>query len=124
MNIQLTYRLAAPTGRAAKRITEGTGRFALTIHRLLEFDAATENFHAMNKMHLQLDFLIIDEASMIDIFLAHAILKAMPFTGHLIFIGDVDQLPSVGAGNFLNDLIASKKVTHYSAQRNFSASAR
>ena len=56
---------------------------------------------------------------MIDIFLAHAILKAMPFTGHLIFIGDVDQLPSVGAGNFLNDLIASAKITTIRLKRNF-----
>ena len=64
----------------------------------------------MNKMPLQLIFLIIDEASMIDIFLAHAILKAMPLTAHLVFIGDVDQLPSVGAGNFLNDLIASDEI--------------
>lgn len=103
----LSYKLAAPTGRAAKRITEGTGKFALTIHRLLEFDAATRKFSRNEQNALQLDYLIIDEASMIDIFLAHAIAKAMPFTGHLILIGDVDQLPSVGAGNFLNDLIAS-----------------
>ncbi len=107
---KLIYKLAAPTGRAAKRITEGTGKFALTIHRLFEFDAATRGFSRNEQNALQLDFLIIDEASMIDIFLAHAILKAIPFTGHLIFIGDVDQLPSVGAGNFLNDLIASKKI--------------
>ena len=59
---------------------------------------------------LKLDFLIIDEASMIDIFLAHSLLKAVPFHAHVLFIGDVDQLPSVGAGNFLNDLIASQKV--------------
>ncbi len=106
----LSYKLAAPTGRAAKRITEGTGRFALTIHRLLEFDAMSRGFSRNEQNALQLDYLIIDEASMIDIFLAHAILKAMPFTGHLILIGDVDQLPSVGAGNFLNDLIASGKI--------------
>lgn len=107
---KLSYKLAAPTGRAAKRITEGTGRFALTIHRLLEFDAASKGFSRNEQNALQLDYLIIDEASMIDIFLAHAILKAMPSTGHLILIGDVDQLPSVGAGNFLNDVIASQKV--------------
>lgn len=107
---KFSYKLAAPTGRAAKRITEGTGRFALTIHRLLEFDAATRGFSRNEQNALPLDYLIIDEASMIDIFLAHAILKAMPFTGHLILIGDIDQLPSVGAGNFLNDLIVSQKV--------------
>ena len=116
---KLSYKLAAPTGRAAKRITEGTGRFALTIHRLLEFDVTTRGFTRNEQNALQLDFLIIDEASMIDIFLAHAILKAMPFSGHLILIGDVDQLPSVGAGNFLNDLIASKTVTHYPLKSDF-----
>lgn len=108
---KLSYRLAAPTGRAAKRITQGTGKLAVTIHRLLEFDVATRGFSRNEQNALQLDFLIIDEASMIDIFLAHSILKAMPYHGHLILIGDVDQLPSVGAGNFLNDVIASKKIT-------------
>ena len=107
---QITYRLAAPTGRAAKRITEGTGRQAATIHRLLEFDFVTRGFVRNEQNALKLDFLIIDEASMIDIFLAHSLLKAVPFHAHILFIGDVDQLPSVGAGNFLNDLIASQKV--------------
>jgi exodeoxyribonuclease V alpha subunit len=108
---RLVYKLAAPTGRAAKRITEGTGKFALTIHRLLEFDVASRNFTKNEQNAIQTDYIIIDEASMIDIFLAHAILKGTPFNGHLVFIGDIDQLPSVGAGNFLNDLIASNKVT-------------
>jgi len=106
---ELIYRLAAPTGRAAKRIIEGTGRHAVTIHRLLEFDFMNYNFTYNETNALKLDFLIIDEASMIDIFLAHAILKALPLRAHIIFIGDVDQLPSVGAGNFLNDLIASER---------------
>ena len=75
---RVKYKLAAPTGRAAKRIIEGTGKFATTIHRLLEFDGASMKF-TYNEYHaLKLDFLIIDEASMIDIFLAHAILKAVP----------------------------------------------
>lgn len=108
---RLVYKLAAPTGRAAKRINEGTGKFALTIHRLLEFDVASRNFTKNEQNAIQTDYLIIDEASMIDVFLAHAIMKATPFNGHIVFIGDVDQLPSVGAGNFLNDLIASNKVT-------------
>jgi len=108
---KLVYRLAAPTGRAAKRITQSTAKMAVTIHRLLEFDVVSRSFARNEQNALQLNFLIIDEASMIDIFLAHSILKAMPYTGHLILIGDVDQLPSVGAGNFLNDLIASKKIT-------------
>lgn len=107
---RVSYKLAAPTGRAAKRIIEGTGKFAMTIHRLLEFDVNTMSFTHNEQNALKLDFLIIDEASMIDIFLAHAILKALPNKAHLVLIGDVDQLPSVGAGNFLNDLISSHKV--------------
>ncbi len=107
---KLSYRLAAPTGRAAKRITQSTGKIALTIHRLLEFDVATRGFSRNEQNALQLDFLIVDEASMIDVFLAHSLLKALPFSAHLVLIGDIDQLPSVGAGNFLNDLIASTKV--------------
>ncbi len=105
------YKLAAPTGRAAKRMIEGTGRFALTIHRLLEFDASTMTFGHNETNALPVDFLILDEASMIDIFLANALLKAVPFNAHVLFIGDVDQLPSVGAGNFLNDLIDSEKAS-------------
>lgn len=107
---KFTYRLASPTGRAAKRMSESTGKFALTIHRLLEFDVASRGFSRNDRNALVLDFLIIDEASMIDVFLANAILKALPYTAHLVLIGDVDQLPSVGAGNFLNDLIASNKI--------------
>lgn len=107
---KLQYRLAAPTGRAAKRITQGTGRAAVTLHRLLEFDFTTRSFTHHEQNALKLDFLIIDEASMIDIFLAHAVLKALPYHAHVVFIGDIDQLPSVGAGNFLNDLIASSYV--------------
>lgn len=106
----VAYKLAAPTGRAAKRITESTGRPALTIHRLLEFDFATHRFTKNEHNSLKLDMLIIDEASMIDVYMAHAILKAVPFAAHVLFIGDIDQLPSVGPGNFLNDLIASERV--------------
>lgn len=105
-----TYKLAAPTGRAAKRITESTGRLAFTIHRLLDFSPQTMSFSYHEHHALKLEFLIIDEASMIDIFLAHALLKAVPWNAHLVFIGDVDQLPAVGAGNFLCDLIESKKI--------------
>ncbi len=104
------YKLAAPTGRAAKRITESTRKHASTLHRLLEFDAGSLGFTRNEHNALPLDFLIVDEASMIDIFLAHALIKALPHSAHLILLGDVDQLPSVGAGNFLNDLIASKTV--------------
>ena len=103
----MQYKLAAPTGRAAKRIIEGTGRFAVTLHRLLEMDVTTKKFTYNETNALKLDFLIIDEASMIDIFLAHAILKALPDNAHVVFIGDIDQLPSVGPGNVLNDIISS-----------------
>jgi len=106
----LQYSLAAPTGRAAKRMFEGTGRNALTLHRLLEFNFETRSFTRNEQNALKLDFLIVDEASMIDIFLAHALLKALPLDAHLLLIGDVDQLPSVGAGNFLNDVIESEKA--------------
>ncbi len=107
---KLTYRLAAPTGRAAKRITEGTGENALTLHRLLEFDVSTMSFSHNEHNALKLDFLIVDEASMIDVFLARSLLRALPYNAHLVLLGDVDQLPSVGAGNFLNDIIASTIV--------------
>jgi exodeoxyribonuclease V alpha subunit len=107
----VSYKLAAPTGRAAKRIFESTGRHAETIHRLLEFDVASMGFKHNETNSLKLDFLIIDEASMIDIFLAYAILKALPNQAHLVLIGDIDQLPSVGAGNVLSDLIASQKIS-------------
>jgi len=111
------YLLAAPTGRAAKRMMQTTGRPAVTLHRLLEFDPAVMRF-SHNELHpLKTSFVIVDEASMIDIFLAHALLKAVPEKAHLLFIGDVDQLPSVGPGNFLRDLIdtgiiACTKLTH------------
>lgn len=103
----LVYKLAAPTGRAAKRITESTKRPASTLHRLLEFDFSSMQFGRNEHNPLQLDFLIVDEASMLDLFLAYAVVKAVPPTAHLIFIGDTDQLPAVGAGNFLHDLIQS-----------------
>ena len=106
----LIYRLAAPTGRAAKRMMEGTGRHALTLHRLLDFDVSTMSFKHHENNALKAHFLIVDEASMIDIFLANALLKALPLYVHLILIGDGDQLPSVGAGNILKDIIKSTKI--------------
>ncbi len=107
---KVTYKLTAPTGRAAKRMTESTSKPATTIHRLLEFDPSTMRFTKNEQSALALDFLIIDEASMIDVFLANSILKSLPEHAHLILIGDIDQLPSVGAGNVLGDIIASKKI--------------
>lgn len=116
---RVKYSLAAPTGRAAKRITEGTGRPASTIHRLLDFDVSTMSFRYNESHPLAVDFLIVDEASMIDVFLASALIKALPLSAHLVLIGDIDQLPSVGAGNFLHDMIASKKVTTISLKHIF-----
>jgi exodeoxyribonuclease V alpha subunit len=103
----IRYKLAAPTGRAAKRILEGTGRHATTLHRLLEYNQATMGFKYDASNALPAEVIIIDESSMIDIFLAHSVLKAVPHTAHVVLIGDSNQLPSVGAGNFLHDCIAS-----------------
>ncbi|HLW73298.1 MAG TPA: ATP-dependent RecD-like DNA helicase [Candidatus Babeliales bacterium] len=116
---RVKYSLAAPTGRAAKRITEGTGRPAYTLHRLLDFDVSTMSFKHNESHPLAVDFLIVDEASMIDIFLAGALIKALPTSAHLVLIGDIDQLPSVGAGNFLHDMIASKKFVTISLKHIF-----
>jgi exodeoxyribonuclease V alpha subunit len=107
---KVRFKLAAPTGRASKRMFEGTGRSAETLHRLLEFKPEIMGFARNEYNALELDYLIIDEASMIDTFLMHSIMRAMPDKAHLILLGDIDQLPSVGAGNVLNDLIESKKV--------------
>ncbi|MDF1827585.1 MAG: ATP-dependent RecD-like DNA helicase [Legionellaceae bacterium] len=107
----LRINLCAPTGRAAKRLTETTQLEAKTIHRLLEFDMKTYGFkHNQNNL-LDLDVLIIDEASMIDIVLLNHLLKALPLDAAVIFVGDIDQLPSVGSGAVLADMIASKTIT-------------
>ena len=98
--------LAAPTGRAAQRLAETTGGFASTIHRLLKFDAASGGFTANEQAPLATDFLVVDEASMLDTRLAAALVQAVPSRAHLLLVGDTDQLPSVGAGNVLKDLIA------------------
>ncbi|HWZ95927.1 MAG TPA: AAA family ATPase [Opitutaceae bacterium] len=98
--------LAAPTGRAAQRLAETTGGFASTIHRLLKYDAATGGFTANENTPLATDFLVVDEVSMLDARLAAALLQAVPARAHLLLVGDTDQLPSVGAGNVLKDLIA------------------
>lgn len=100
--------LAAPTGRAAKRLSEATGREAATIHRLLEFSPAAGGFQRNEQKPLTADCLIVDEASMLDALLAHHLLKAVAPKTTVIFVGDVDQLPSVGAGNVLQDIIASE----------------
>ncbi len=103
----LKVKLSAPTGRAAKRMSETTGHEAKTIHRLLEFSFQKGGFQRNEKNPLNCDLLIIDEASMIDSILMYRLLSAVPFGAVLILAGDVNQLPSVGPGNVLNDIIAS-----------------
>jgi exodeoxyribonuclease V alpha subunit len=98
--------LAAPTGRAAQRLAETTGGFASTIHRLLKYDPGA-GFTANESHPLATDFLIVDEASMLDTRLASALMQAVPSRAHLLLVGDTDQLPSVGPGNVLQDLIAA-----------------
>jgi len=104
---KISFKLAAPTGRAAKRMFESTGRSTETLHRMLEFDPSGTGFKRNHDNVLELDWLIIDEASMIDVFLMSSIVDAMPAHGHLVMLGDVDQLPSVGPGSVLKDLMAS-----------------
>jgi len=99
--------LAAPTGRAAKRMSETTGHEAQTIHRLLEYSFAKGGFQKNEEKPLTCDLLILDEVSMIDTVLMHHLTKAIPTFSTVILVGDVNQLPSVGAGNVLNDIIAS-----------------
>jgi exodeoxyribonuclease V alpha subunit len=99
--------LCAPTGRAAKRMSEATGQEAKTIHRLLEADPKAGGFRRDQDNPLDTDLLVIDEASMIDVPLMHALLKAVPAQAALLIVGDIDQLPSVGPGQVLADLIGS-----------------
>ena len=101
--------LAAPTGRAAQRLAETTGGYASTIHRLLKFEGTKLGFTVNESAPLATDFLIVDEASMLDSRLAAALLSAVPVRAHLVLVGDTDQLPSVGAGNVLKDLIAASR---------------
>lgn len=102
--------LAAPTGRAAKRMSETTGQPAKTIHRLLEFDPHAGAFKRNQNNPLEGDVFIIDESSMLDISLAHSLLQAFPRHAAVVFVGDVDQLPSVGPGTVLKDMIDSKNI--------------
>ena len=105
--------LASPTGRAAQRLAEASGATASTIHRLLKYDAATRGFTHNADEPLPCDFLILDETSMLDTRLAAHLFDAIPRGAHLLLVGDADQLPSVGAGNILGDLLAAPpaKVT-------------
>ena len=101
--------LAAPTGRAAKRMSEATGMESKTIHRLLEFNPK-DGYKRNDENPLEGDALIVDECSMIDIILMNNLMKAIPSSMRVVFVGDIDQLPSVGAGNVLRDIIESEKI--------------
>jgi exodeoxyribonuclease V alpha subunit len=105
-----TIVLASPTGRAAKRLSEVTGRPAQTVHRLLKFDPGSRSFQHDEANPLQCDVLVADEVSMLDAVMALNLLKAIPPEAQVVLVGDADQLPSVGAGNVLGDIIASGKV--------------
>ena len=107
---KLRIALAAPTGRAAKRLFECTGMEAKTLHRLLETNPIKGGFSKNEDAPLACDLLIIDETSMVDVPLMHAVMKALPKTAALILVGDIDQLPSVGPGQVLSDLIQSNMI--------------
>ena len=122
---------AAPTGRAAKRMSEATGHETKTIHRMLEYTGAPEgtgdtklNFLRNEENPLEADVIIVDEASMVDIFLLNSLLKATAPGTRLIFVGDANQLPSVGAGNVLKDMIASGKFNMVSLTKIFRQAAK
>ncbi|MGB4739590.1 MAG: ATP-dependent RecD-like DNA helicase [Fuerstiella sp.] len=102
--------LAAPTGRAAKRLAETTGRLAKTVHRLLDFDPVKAEFKRNQDRPLTGDLFVLDETSMVDVVLGYQVLRAIPQTACVILVGDVDQLPSVGPGSVLAELIASRVV--------------
>jgi exodeoxyribonuclease V alpha subunit len=106
----VSFLLCAPTGRAAKRMTEATGIEAKTIHRLLEFDPKAFGFKRGEDNHLECDLLVVDESSMVDVMLMQSLLKAVPDTAAMLIVGDINQLPSVGPGQVLADIIQSGAV--------------
>lgn len=116
---ELRLSLAAPTGRAAKRLEESTGHHASTIHRLLEFTPGAGKFARDRSNPLEGDMLVVDEASMLDIQLAYSLLQAVPPTMTLVLVGDQNQLPSVGPGNVLADILESGRVTSTALTRIF-----
>ena len=105
------FALAAPTGRAAKRLAESTGQEAVTLHRLLEYNPQTGAFQRDHATPLEADLVVVDECSMVDLALFRALVVALPASTQLVLVGDVDQLPSVGAGAVLADVIASGAAT-------------
>ena len=116
---QLVLQLAAPTGRAAKRLEESTGHHASTLHRLLEFTPGANRFARNEDNPLEGDMLVVDEASMLDVQLAHALLRAVPPTMALVLVGDRNQLPSVGPGNVIADILASGRIATTALTRIF-----
>src|SRR5581483_4629233 len=108
---KIDFALAAPTGRAAKRLTEATGAQAKTLHRLLEFAPHDNSYQRNEENPLPYQFVIVDEFSMVDILLFYHLLKALPRESHLLLVGDADQLPSVGPGNALRDLLRSETIS-------------
>ena len=106
----LRIHLASPTGRAAKRMAEATGRDAMTIHRLLEWSPAHAGFQRNAHRPLETDLVIVDEASMIDVVLMNSLLRAIPLMATVVLVGDADQLPSVGPGAVLKDILESSRV--------------
>ncbi|WIG62016.1 MAG: RecD-like DNA helicase YrrC [Ktedonobacterales bacterium] len=106
----VAYALAAPTGRAAKRMTEATGRPAKTLHRLLEFLPSANDFAYNEHRPLPQSFIIVDEVSMLDLLLAYRLVKALRAEAHVLLVGDADQLPSVGPGSVFADILASEAV--------------
>jgi exodeoxyribonuclease V alpha subunit len=117
------YLLAAPTGRAARRMAEVTGRPAATLHKLLGFNLVEGRFERDQDEPLETEALIVDEASMIDALLMGHLIKALPLSAHLILVGDVFQLPSVGPGTVLADLIASEAAATFELQEVFRQAA-
>ncbi|OJV86228.1 MAG: hypothetical protein BGO43_12115 [Gammaproteobacteria bacterium 39-13] len=120
---KMSLALAAPTGRAAKRISESTGHPAKTIHRLLEYDPITSSFTHHAKMPLPYDVVVVDESSMLDVPLCASIVQALPESSRLIFVGDIDQLSAVGPGDVLKSLIASEKIPFFSLKTIFRQAA-
>lgn len=116
--------LAAPTGRAAQRLAEATGIEAKTIHRLLEYNPMTHQFERNADRPLKADLVVLDETSMLDVHLAHAVLKALPDSTRLLLVGDADQLPSVGPGRVLGDLVDSGAVDVVRLQHIFRQASR
>jgi exodeoxyribonuclease V alpha subunit len=106
----ISFCLCAPTGRAAKRVAETTGRPASTIHRLLEYQPGIHMFNYDRDRQLPYDFVIVDEVSMLETLLFYHLLKAIPLEAHLLLVGDADQLPAVGPGNVLRELISSRTI--------------